>query len=84
MRSDKLTLKTRDALAGAGAFARDRAHATVDPEHLLHALLGQDASVVPRVLALVGTDTAQLTAALDQHLGRLPQCLCVNGVVAST
>ena len=73
MRSDKLTLKTREALTRAGAFGRDRAHATVDPEHLLHVLLDQDGSVVPRVLALVGTDAHQLKQTLAQHLSRLPR-----------
>jgi ATP-dependent Clp protease ATP-binding subunit ClpB len=73
MRNDKLTLKTREALAAAGELARSHSHASADLEHLVIALLRQSGSIVPRVLSLVGTDPRELALTFEQHIARLPR-----------
>ena len=58
MRFDKYTQKAQAALVEAQNVAEQYHHATVDPEHLLLALLRQEGGVVPAVINRIGTDPA--------------------------
>ncbi len=73
MRFDKFTQKAQEAVLEAQNLAQRFDHATVDPEHLLHALVTQEGGVVSSVLQRIGADTPALQAALDQTLGRKPR-----------
>src|SRR5215468_4599372 len=72
MRTDKLTIKAQEGIADARDLAAGKGHPEITPVHLLHALLGQDEGVVPRLLAKVGADPKQVQAALERELESLP------------
>src|SRR5262245_4561947 len=70
---NKLTHKTREALAAAQSLAQERNHSQVTPEHLLAALVGQPESVVLPVLQRLGVSTKVVRDRVDEALSRLPQ-----------
>jgi len=73
MRFEKLTVKSREALAEAQTLAERAGHPEVGTEHLLQALLDQKDGAVPAVLeaALVSVD--RVRSLLDQRLKSLPK-----------
>jgi ATP-dependent Clp protease ATP-binding subunit ClpB len=73
MKLDKLTVKAQEAIAAARDVAVARNHAEVSTEHLLVALLEQEAGVVPRILGKLGADPRVIRADLDQHLNKVPR-----------
>ncbi|HEU0032810.1 MAG TPA: ATP-dependent chaperone ClpB [Kofleriaceae bacterium] len=73
MKLDKLTVKAQEAIAQARDAAVSRNHAEVTPEHLLVALLEQEAGVVPRILSKLGADPRVVRADLDAALAKLPR-----------
>jgi ATP-dependent Clp protease ATP-binding subunit ClpB len=72
MRTDKLTIKAQEAIAGARDLAAGRGHPEIDGLHLLQALLAQEEGVVPRLAAKVGADPNRLTTAVERELESLP------------
>ena len=70
MRFDKFTTKAQDAVRDAQNLAQTYDHPTIDPEHVLTALLAQDSGVAPSVLQRIGVDPAQVLAELERMLGR--------------
>lgn len=68
MRFDKYTQKAQAALVEAQQVAEQYHHATVDPEHLLLALLRQEGGVVPAVINRIGADPALLERSVDGAL----------------
>ncbi|MGQ9554271.1 MAG: ATP-dependent chaperone ClpB [Anaerolineae bacterium] len=72
MDMNKLTEKAREALVNAQELARERAHAQIETEHLLAAMLDQADGVVPQVLAKMGVDMAALRRDVQGRLSRLP------------
>ncbi len=72
MRTDNLTIKTREAVADARDLADQRNHPEVQPIHMLSALIDQDEGIVMPVLEKVGVGTERLHEAVDDQLGRLP------------
>jgi ATP-dependent Clp protease ATP-binding subunit ClpB len=74
---NRLTLKSREAVAGAGELARRLGNPEVYPEHLTVALLEQD---LPQTLASrAGADPAALRGAAEQALASRP---AVQGAAA--
>src|SRR5678815_1420537 len=73
MKIDQLTVKAREALASSRDVAIAKHHAEVTPEHLLLALLEQEAGVVPRILAKLGADPRVVATDLEHALERLPK-----------
>ena len=73
MRFDRLTQKAQEALLEAQHLAQEYDHPTVDPEHLLLALVTQEGGVVPSVLNRIGIDGNALAGLLTQALGRKPR-----------
>ena len=69
MRFDKFTTKAQEVVREAQNLAQTYDHPTIDPEHLLTALLAQDGGVAPSVLQRIGIDPAQVLAELEQVLG---------------
>ncbi len=79
MQADKLTVKSQEALSQAQALASQRGHGSVEPAHLLRALLEQsDGTTVP-ILQKLGLPLDPLRSRLDDELGRLPK---VSGAAA--
>ncbi|MBX3014153.1 MAG: ATP-dependent chaperone ClpB [Caldilineaceae bacterium] len=68
MRFDKYTQKAQAALVEAQQVAEQYHHATVDPEHLLLALLRQEGGVVPAVINRIGTDPTLLERSVEGTL----------------
>ena len=68
MRFDKYTQKAQAALAEAQRQAQEYQHATIEPEHLLLALLQQEGGVVPAVINRIGADPALLERSVEQAL----------------
>ncbi len=73
MRSDKLTVKSQEAVATAQQIARENGHQEVDIVHILLAMVAQKGGVVPGVIQKVGADSGALTEALQGVLKRRPK-----------
>src|SRR5688500_11218037 len=73
MRLDKFTIKAQEALQAAQSLADQRGHQTLEPEHLLLALLQQREGVVSPVLGKLGVRTDALREQLEAEVGKMPQ-----------
>jgi ATP-dependent Clp protease ATP-binding subunit ClpA len=73
MRFDKYTQKAQAALLDAQGLAENYNHPTIDPEHLLLALVRQEGGVVPAVLMRIGVEPGQLEHAVVQALEAKPR-----------
>ncbi|MBL8303390.1 MAG: AAA family ATPase, partial [Ideonella sp.] len=72
MRLDKLTTKFQEALADAQSLANGRDNPSIEPAHVLAAMLAQ-ADGPKALLQRAGVNTAKLQTALDTEIGKLPQ-----------
>jgi len=73
MRLDKLTVKSREALAAAEAVARRCSHQELQPLHLLAALLDQGDGLVKPLLERAGAAVDRLRSAIQEAFDRLPK-----------
>src|SRR4030095_6649800 len=73
MRFDQLTIKAQEALQEAQRDARARGNAELTGDHLLHALLRQDDSVVVPVLQKLGASPEKLARDIEADLERQPK-----------
>jgi len=73
MRTDKLTVKAQEALAGAQSQARRRDHQALEAEHLLLALLEPADGVASAILAKIGADPGEVAARVEEELRSLPK-----------
>jgi ATP-dependent Clp protease ATP-binding subunit ClpB len=73
IRPEKMTVKTQEALAGAQEKAFAMSAGTIEPEHLLLALLDQEGGFVPELLKKIGAQLSRLRENLDGSLKRLPK-----------
>ena len=71
MRFDKFTQKAREALLEANHLAEQYNHPSVEPEHLLTALLQQEGGVVPAVINKIGVDPALIGQSVEQSLNAM-------------
>ena len=69
----KMTEKTREALAAAGAAAREYGHQEIRPIHLLSALAHQEGGLLPSLLKRIGTPNSLLCDAVEAELAKLPK-----------
>ena len=73
MRFDKFTQKAQAAVLDAQSLAEQGHASTVEPEHLLYALIHQEGGVVPSLLARIGVDLEGVSRSEDQALAALPR-----------
>src|SRR2546427_651460 len=73
MRLDKLTVKAQEALQAAQALASEHGHQSIEPEHLLHALVAQKDGVVAPILGKLGVRADPLASQVDAALEKIPQ-----------
>jgi ATP-dependent Clp protease ATP-binding subunit ClpB len=73
MRFDKYTIKAQEAVQAAESVAHRYNHPTLDPEHLLAALLEQRDGVVPPLLAALGVQAGGFKSELDKALASKPK-----------
>ncbi len=68
---NKLTEKAQEALVGAQALAQENSNSTIEPEHLLLALLNQSDGVVPQVVRAVGANPEALAEQAKSEIDKL-------------
>ncbi len=73
MRMDKLTTKFQMALADAQSVALGRDHQSVEPAHVMMALLEQEGGTARPLLAQAGVNINQLRLKVMEALDRLPR-----------
>ncbi len=73
MRFDKLTTKFQQAINDAQSLAVGRDNPTIEPQHLLLALLNQDDGGTASLLARAGVNLEPLKSALNQSIQNLPK-----------
>ena len=73
MRFDKLTLKAQDAFQNAQAHAERAQNQSIEPEHLLRAMLEQEGSVIRPLLEKLSVDTGRLARDARAEIERLPK-----------
>ena len=73
MRLEKMTQKAQAALQEAQGLAQQYGHATLEPEHLLDALLKQEGGVAPAILNKIGVDPAPVERSVAQALAAMPR-----------
>lgn len=73
MRLDKLTSSLQTAIADAQSMAVGKSHSSIEPAHILSALLGQQGGSVVTLLRQSSGDFNQLTTLIRQRIENLPQ-----------
>ena len=73
MRMDKLTLKAQDAFSSAQNIATEMNHYEIQPEHLLKALVEQDAGIFESISQKIGASTYGLKDEINQVLSSMPR-----------
>ena len=73
MQSDKLTIKTQEAINRAQSVARERGHNFIESTHLLDALLEQEEGSTVPVLQKLGLSVPRLREAVGHALDTLPK-----------
>ncbi len=76
---NKYTQKAQQALIQAQTLAADLNHQTIEPAHLLMALLGQDQGVVPAIVTKVAGSPAALREDVGNDLENRPKVYGGNG-----
>jgi ATP-dependent Clp protease ATP-binding subunit ClpB len=79
--TDKLTIRSQAALQEAQQQAVARHHQTIEPEHLLLALLSDPEGIVLPLLHAAGANPAQLRARVADALDRMPKVYTQGDVV---
>ncbi|GAB3656237.1 ATP-dependent Clp protease ATP-binding subunit [Glycomyces tarimensis] len=69
---NRLTTKSREVISQAARSAAANGNATVDPWHLLDALLTVDGSTAPGLLQLVGVTPGTVSAETERRLDDMP------------
>jgi ATP-dependent Clp protease ATP-binding subunit ClpB len=73
MKFEKLTIKSQEALSEAQSQASSRGHSSIEPAHLLRALLAQpEGSTIP-VLQKLGVAIEPLQQAVEARLAKIPK-----------
>ncbi len=70
---DKFTVKAREAVQSAQALAAQYEQQTIEPEHLLLALVQQPEGIVPPLLAKLGAPADAVRRQVEGELARLPK-----------
>ena len=73
MNLEKFTQKSREAIYQAQQAARDHHHQTIEPIHLLLALLQQNDGVVPAIVTKITGSVLAIRDEINQELGNRPQ-----------
>ena len=68
-----MTIKAQEALNAASGIAQKEDHSQVEIEHLLLALLRQDAGIVPPIIERIGGDPGKIAADVEVLVGQTPK-----------
>ncbi|MEM6530492.1 MAG: Clp protease N-terminal domain-containing protein, partial [Chloroflexota bacterium] len=67
---NKYTNKAQNALIEAQSLASEHNNNTIEPAHMMVALMEQDDGVVPAIINKIGANSPQLTAEMQQQISR--------------
>ena len=70
---NKLTEKAQEAIVGAQTLAQENSNSTIEPEHLLLALLNQSDGVAPQVVRAIGANPDALAQQAKSEIAKLAQ-----------
>ena len=73
MDMNKLTTKSQEALATAQAIASEYNHQQVDAEHLLSALVTDEAGLIPQLLKRMDINVEALEKSVEDELSKIPR-----------
>ncbi|UQA61496.1 ATP-dependent chaperone ClpB [Polyangium aurulentum] len=73
MRIDRMTTKAQEAVRAAVDLASRRGNPELHPEHLLHAILGQEDGIGVPLLQKAGVDPATITKLVDAKIDSYPR-----------
>ena len=73
MKLDKFTQKSQEAIFQAQEIARDYNHQSIEPAHLLLALVRQEQGIVPAIVTKVAGSVQALRDELQNELARRPK-----------
>jgi ATP-dependent Clp protease ATP-binding subunit ClpB len=73
MNAERMTERVREALNDAYSRALRERNTSVEPEHVLAALLDQNQGVVPALLVKAGVDLDAFGHAVDEAISKLPR-----------
>jgi ATP-dependent Clp protease ATP-binding subunit ClpB len=79
---EKMTLKSREAMALAAQNAEKYSHPNVEPEHLFEALLADEGNALASLLKLAGGSAETFQAQLRKQLDKMSQVTGQNRLVA--
>lgn len=68
----KWTIKTQEAFAEAIDDAKARSNPELTPDHVLSAMMRQEGTIVPAVLAKLGQSPLQVRNRVDERVTSLP------------
>jgi ATP-dependent Clp protease ATP-binding subunit ClpB len=80
---NRLTEKAQEAIAAAQRDAEQRHNTQLEPEHLLAALVKQEAGVVPAVLDKLGIAPSRVSERVDALVGRFARSQAAQQVYVS-
>lgn len=70
---EKMTRKSQEAMQTAAKWAEKRGNPSVEPEHLLWALLNQSEGIVPRLIEKTGVNPKTVLAEIEQRIEKFPK-----------
>ncbi len=70
---EKMTRKSQEAMQAAATMTERRGNPSVEPEHLLLALIQQSEGIVPRLLEKTAINTKNLITDLESKIERFPK-----------
>ena len=73
MRFDKFTQKAQEAVLQANHLAEEFNHPTLEPAHLLQALIQQESGVVPSTINKIGVDLSLVANSVQEALATMPR-----------
>ncbi|MFZ6030720.1 MAG: ATP-dependent chaperone ClpB [Chloroflexota bacterium] len=76
---NQYTQKSQEAILSAQKLAREFSHQSIEPTHLLMALLRQDEGIVPAVVTKIAGSVLALREELQNELDRHPKVYGANG-----
>jgi len=82
MDMNRYTNKAQQALVRAQSIAVERSHSTIEPAHLLLALLQQADGVVPQIVAKIGAHAPSVQDDVEGILDNLPTLAASSGQVS--
>lgn len=81
MNIERYTQKAQEAILRSQQIAQDLNHQTIEPIHLLTALVQQEEGIVPAIITRLSGSTAALLQELQQALDKMPKISGYSGEV---